>query len=129
MVGESPEVAVRVPMFQPSLAVMNAIDGGEKPIPCVDHPLLKTFSRATVFRWIQKGNLPTIRMGKSFLTVPSAVSQAIMENRLAIDCHKDGGKSPRNAAEINRGTKAQDEHNAAEKRIADRLKGKKARAS
>jgi len=57
--------------------VLDRVAAGEQLLKATSSPVLKFVHRATVTRWILKGKIPCIRVGKSFLTVNSLIIEAL----------------------------------------------------
>lgn len=74
--------------FSQSTEVVSRIENGEEPILVIRHPLLKHLNRCTVFRWIQQGKLPSIRLGRQFFSTGTIIREALLAGDLREVGHK-----------------------------------------
>jgi|GEM_PF-5711156 hypothetical protein len=58
--------------------VLECNKNGEALIPVHSHPLLRHISRTTVWRWISKGRLPAMIIGRVTYTTDSLANQALL---------------------------------------------------
>ena len=68
--------------FDAKTLIMGRVGQGEFLIKPLESPHLQMISRATVCRWIQRGKLPAIKLGRNYFSTNSVVVEAL--EKLAI---------------------------------------------
>ena len=68
--------------FDAKTMIMGRVEKGELLIKTLKSPHLQMLSRATVVRWIQRGKLPAIKLGRNYFSTNSVVVEAL--EKLAI---------------------------------------------